>query len=78
MFDSDSSDNKKSVSNKKTFEQQFGWLVTLDNITNNQRWHYQFFQEMNVIEFLNHLAFLKSKKKERERQERIEKMRNGR
>ena len=40
----------------------------LDAMSNGNREQWDYFTEMNVMQFLNHMAFLKDKNKELERQ----------
>lgn len=45
----------------ESFRSRWGWFITLDNISNNDRTKWDYFLEMNVIEFLNTLAYYKEK-----------------
>ena len=43
------------------FEKFWGWFVVLDRLSNSDRTKYDFFLNMNVVEFLNCISFLKDK-----------------
>ena len=76
LFDKDTGkDNERTYSNGKGFE-KWGWIITLDNLSNghSDKWHY--YTELNVIEFLNICAYQKDKQKEQERQIRLQKLKN--
>jgi hypothetical protein len=45
----------------ETFSQRWGWIVTLNNLSNNDRSKWDYYGEMNVIEFLNTVVFYKEK-----------------
>lgn len=47
----------------ETFESRWGWHITLDNLSNNDRTKWAFFTDMEVIEFLNELSYRKDKGK---------------
>ena len=49
--------------NPRTLEQHYGWVVTLDRLTGGDRSNWDFYLNMNVIEFLNYLCYLKDKQK---------------
>lgn len=75
LFDAkDSESGGDTKSNKRGFAEVYGWLITLDNISNNDRTKWDYFQQMNAVEFLNYLAYVKSKAKEQERQQRLQNM----
>jgi len=44
-----------------TFQSKYGWLYTVDNLTNGRPELWEFYFEMNIIEFLNRLAYQKAK-----------------
>ena len=48
------------------FSEHWGWFITLDNLSNGDRSKWEYFLSMNVIEFLNYLAFVKDKQKHQE------------
>lgn len=60
---------------KPTFVEYWGWYYTLDNISNNDRTKWEYFLNMNVIEFLNTLAYYKDKQGYIE--EQLEQQRRG-
>ena len=40
---------------------KYGWLYTVDNLTNGRPELWEFYFNMNIIEFLNRLAYQKAK-----------------
>jgi hypothetical protein len=60
---------------KPTFVEYWGWYYTLDNISGNDRTKWEYFLNMNVIEFLNTLAYYKDKQGYIE--EQLEQQRRG-
>ena len=44
-----------------TFYEKWGWIATINDITNNDRTKWDYFFKMNVIEFLNTVSFYKDK-----------------
>lgn len=56
----DESDEQGDASNgkrKKTFLEHWGWFVTINNMANNDRQKWDYFFEMNIINFLNSVCF---------------------
>jgi len=45
------------------FIERWGWFHVLDEMSNNNRDKWDYFLNMNVIEFLNHMAYLKDRNK---------------
>ena len=43
------------------FVKHWGWYYTLDSLSNNDRTKWDFFLDMNVVAFLNTLAYFKDK-----------------
>jgi hypothetical protein len=41
------------------FYEKWGWIATINSLSNNDRTKWEYFFEMNVIEFLNTVAFYK-------------------
>ena len=54
-------DEENEGSNRPGFVKHWGWYYTLDNLSNNDRTKWEYFLEMNVIEFLNSLSYFKDK-----------------
>ena len=46
---------------EERFEDYYGWLLTLDAMSNNDRTKWDYFGNMKVIEFLNTLTYYKVK-----------------
>jgi len=45
----------------ETFITKYGWLNAVDNLTNGRPELWDYYFDMNIIEFLNRLAFHKAK-----------------
>ncbi len=45
----------------QTFETKWGWIVAINNLSNNDRSKWSYYEDMNIIEFLNTLVFYKDK-----------------
>lgn len=45
----------------QTFETKWGWIVAINNLANNDRSKWEYYEDMNIIEFLNTLVFYKDK-----------------
>jgi hypothetical protein len=43
--------------------QHWGWYVTLDRLANKDREKWDYFLNMNIVAFLNYLAFVKDRNK---------------
>ena len=77
LFDKEDRGSKERVIvNRKGFE-RWGWIITLDNLSNSRPETWEHYYKMGVIEFLNLCAYFKDKAKEQERQINIQKMRNS-
>jgi hypothetical protein len=44
------------------FHARYGWLMVLDTLSNGDGISWSFYLDMNVVEFLNRIAFTKAKK----------------
>lgn len=53
------------------FVTHWGWYYTLDNLSNNDRTKWDYFLDMNVIAFLNYIAYEKDKQAHIEEQQRL-------
>jgi hypothetical protein len=51
----------QSGANVSTFQSKYGWLYTVDNLTNGRPELWEFYFEMNIVEFLNRLAYQKAR-----------------
>ena len=47
-----------------TFSSHWGWLETVDDLAKGEREKWEYFLKMNIIEFLNEMAFRKDRKKQ--------------
>ena len=56
LFDGGNSENGTDDTN---FHTKWGWIATINAMANNDRTKWDFFFDMNVIEFLNTVAFFK-------------------
>jgi hypothetical protein len=52
----------------RTFEEKWGWIGVINNMANNDRSKWDFYFDLNVIEFLNTVVFYKDKSEEEKRQ----------
>jgi hypothetical protein len=55
---------------------RWGWLITLDNLTDGDATKWNHYYGLNVIEFLTIVSYFKSKADEQERIREIEKLKN--
>lgn len=61
MFDNGGEQDESEHIKGTGFIEYWGWFVTLDNLTNNRRELWDYFLDMNIIEFLNTISFYKDK-----------------
>ena len=52
---------ENSTNSGQTFESKWGWIVSINNLANNDRSKWSYYEDMNIIEFLNTLVFYKDK-----------------
>jgi hypothetical protein len=52
---------ENSTNSGQTFESKWGWIVAINNLANNDRSKWSYYEDMNIIEFLNTLVFYKDK-----------------
>jgi hypothetical protein len=45
----------------ETFESRWGWIAVINNLSNNDRSRWAYYEDMNVTEFLNTVVFYKEK-----------------
>ena len=65
---SESSEGSEEQSTSgRTFEEKWGWIATINNMSNNDRTKWDFYFDLNVIEFLNTVVFFKDKSEEDKR-----------
>jgi hypothetical protein len=57
---------------------KWGWIITLDNLSNSDASKWNYYKNLNVIEGLNICMYYKSKSDEMERIDRLEKLKNKR
>ena len=70
------SDEDVEEGNSPQFVKHWGWYYTLDNLSNNDRSKWDYLLDLNVIAFLNTLAYYKDKQDYIAEQQRLP--RNGR
>jgi hypothetical protein len=58
---------EEQSSSGRTFEEKWGWIATINNMSNNDRSKWDFYFDLNVIEFLNTVVFFKDKSEEDKR-----------
>ena len=51
----------------QTFGERYGWIAVINNMANNDRSKWDYFFELNLIEFLNAVVFFKDKAEEDKR-----------
>ena len=63
LFETSVSEDDQGIEkgSKPSFVEYWGWYYTLDNLSNNDRTKWDFFLDMNVVAFLNTLAYYKDK-----------------
>jgi hypothetical protein len=71
LFDYRGGENTPS----KTFS-KWGWIITLDNLSNSDASKWNYYKALSVIEALNICSYYKAKADETERVMRLEKMKN--
>ena len=54
--------------------ERYGWIVTLDSLSDGRPERWDFFLRMNVIEFLNVLTYYCDKREEEQRIMKLESM----
>jgi hypothetical protein len=57
----DKEGNEDNQEGSPEFVKHWGWYYTLDNLSNNDRTKWDAFLDMNVVAFLNTLAYYKDK-----------------
>ena len=58
---SEQSNGESEANIGQTFETKWGWIVAINNLANNDRGKWDYYFDMNIIEFLNTLVFFKDK-----------------
>ena len=61
---SEPTDNESEANSGQTFRERYGWIAVVNNMANNDRSKWQYFFELNLIEFLNAVVFYKDKAQE--------------
>ena len=75
LFSTEDKDDTRGIGlNKKGFTEQFGWYITLDNLSNSRPETWEYYMNISVIELLNLCAYYKSKAKVEERKQRLASM----
>ena len=64
-------EDKENHVKLNTFQDVWGWQNTLDELANGKRRDWDYFIEMNVIEFLNTLSFYKDKQQHLKEQRQL-------
>ena len=59
LFDGGAEGNEHD--NTGTFNQKWGWIATINAMSNNDRSKWDYYFDLNVIEFLNSVTFYKDK-----------------
>lgn len=57
------SDEGVGENDEESFSEFWGWQLVLDNLSNHDRTKWDFFLNMDVVEFLNTVSFYKDKQK---------------
>jgi len=57
----DETSNEDSGEGSPEFVRHWGWYYTLDSLSNNDRSKWDYYLDMNVVAFLNTLAYFKDK-----------------
>ena len=59
----DDGSRRNTSGGNEGFSERWGWWITLDNLSNGcfEKWEY--YETMNVIQFLNTCAYVKDKQK---------------
>ena len=55
------SNGESKANSGQSFETKWGWIVAINNLANNDRSKWSYYEDMNIIEFLNTLVFYKDK-----------------
>lgn len=55
---------------------RWGWMITLDNLSEGDPTKYPYFYELNVIEFLTVISYKKAKNEEEKRLIEIQRLKN--
>jgi hypothetical protein len=55
------SNGENEANSGKNFETMWGWIIAINNLANNDRSKWSYYEDMNIIEFLNTLVFYKDK-----------------
>ena len=67
LFDSESSNDEEGYGEDDepiTHAEHWGWLATIDQLARGERERWEYFLNMNIVEFFNTLAFNKDKNKD--------------
>lgn len=59
------------------FSEYWGWYLVIDSLSNNDVTKWEYISKMDLISFLNILAFYKDKQNELEAQRALNNMGNG-
>ena len=78
LFDKDATKDEGRIARSGKGFENWGWFITLDNLSNSRPETWEEFEKMGVIQFLNICSFYKDKQKEQERQIKLQQMRSGR
>lgn len=68
----DGADGQPSIGFKR-----WGWMITLDNLSQSDPTKYPYYYALNVIEFLTILSYYNDKRKEEERRNEIERLKRS-
>tara|TARA_R110000868_G_scaffold289524_1_gene549652 strand:- start:153 stop:440 length:288 start_codon:yes stop_codon:yes gene_type:complete len=70
----DRGEQENNIGSHEGFTERWGWIATLDNLCNGDFTKRPFYEQMNVIEFLNICSFVKEKQKAEAAQRRIDEL----
>lgn len=59
----DSGEFEDSEGYSEGYSEHWGWIITLDSVSNGRREMWDYWTEMGIVQFLNYLSFIKDKNK---------------
>ena len=61
-------DSREPQEESESFEKRWSWIAVINNMSNNDRSKWDFYFDLNIIEFLNTVVFFKEKAEEDKKQ----------
>jgi hypothetical protein len=49
------------ISPENLYKEKWGWIIIINDLSNDKRWKWDYFFNMDLVEFLNTVSFFKDK-----------------